>query len=71
MTIITLRRTRVVGDVMIITTERREMIEITTIVDLITRLNYDNGDDNYEGGKGKMKYDGDDDEGTQKKMKVQ
>ena len=50
MTIITLRRTRVVGDVMIITTERREMIEITTIVDLITRLNYDNGDDNYEEG---------------------
>ena len=50
MTIITLRRTRVVGDVMIITTERREMIEITTIVELITRMNYDNGDDNYEGG---------------------
>ena len=50
MTIITLRRTRVGGDVMIITTERREMIEITTIVDLITRMNYDNGDDNYEGG---------------------
>ena len=70
MTIITLRRTRVVGDVMIITTERREMIEITTIVDLITRLNYDNGDDNYEGSKGKMNYDADDD-GNQKKMKVQ
>ena len=34
-------------------------------------MNYDNGGDNYEGGKGKMKYDGDDDEGTQKKMKVQ
>ena len=47
------------------------MIEITTIVDLITRMNYDNGDDNYEGGQGKMKYDDDDDEGTQKKMKVQ
>ena len=46
------------------------MIEITTMANLIMRMNYGNGDDNYEGSKGKMNYD-DDDDGTQKKMKVQ
>ena len=40
------------------------------MVDLIMRINNGNGDDNYEGSKGKMNYDADDD-GNQKKMKVQ
>ena len=53
-----------------IITKRKEIIEIKTMVDLIMRMNYGNGDDNYEGSKGKMNYDADDD-GNQKKMKVQ
>ena len=39
---------------MIIISKRKEIIEIKTMVDLIMRMNYGNGDDNYEGSKVKI-----------------